>query len=114
MKKYFSLVKRRTNQNFAAEFVQVPREEKEHVDRLAKATSTEHITIGHQVLSFTQHSPATEELEIQVILVGIGWTIPITSYLKNGTLLEDHNTTQRLKFRISHCVLMGEVSPDHT
>ena len=46
MKKYLSLVKRLTNQNFAAEFVWVPREEKEHVDRLAKAASFEHITIA--------------------------------------------------------------------
>ena len=45
--KYLSLVKRWTDQNIVAEFVQVPREEKEHVDRLAKATSTEHMTIGH-------------------------------------------------------------------
>ena len=44
--KYLSLVKRWTDQNFATKFVQVPREEKEHVDRLAKAASTEHMTIG--------------------------------------------------------------------
>ena len=39
----------------------------------------------------------TKELEIQVIPVGIGWTIPITFYLKNGTLLEDYKVSQRLK-----------------
>ena len=49
MKKYLSLVKRRTNQNFAVEFVQVLREENEHADRLAKVTSTEHMAIGRQV-----------------------------------------------------------------
>ena len=95
MKKYLSLVKRQTNQNFVAEFLQVPREEKEHVDRVAKAASTEHMIIDHQVLSFTQHFPATKELEIQVILVGIGWMIHITSYLKNGMLPEDHNASRR-------------------
>jgi len=62
---------------------------------VAKATSTEHMTIDRQVLSFTQHFPATEELEIQVILVVIGWMIHITSYLKNGMLPEDHNTSRR-------------------
>ena len=53
MKKYLSFVKRRTNQNFAAKFVQVLREENEHVDRLAKATSVEHMIISRRVLSFT-------------------------------------------------------------
>ena len=105
MKKYLSLVKRRTNQNFVAEFVQVPREENEHADRLAKAASIEHMTTSRQVLSFTQHSPAIEELEIQVIPTGIDWTILITSYLKNGALLEDHNASRRLKVRASRFML---------
>ena len=93
MKKYLSFVKRRTNQNFAAKFVQFLREENEHVDRLAKATSVEHMIISRRVLSFTWHSPKIKELEIQVIPVGIDWTIPITSYLKNWTLLKDHNAS---------------------
>ena len=46
MKKYLSLVKRWTNQNLATKFVQFPGEEREHFDRLAKAASTEHMTIG--------------------------------------------------------------------
>ena len=112
--KYLSLVKRQTNQNFVAEFAQVPREENEHAERLAKAASTKHITTGRQVLSFTQHSSAIEELEIQVIPTGIDWTFLITSYLKNGTLLEDHNTSRRLKVQSSCFMLMGEVSPNHT
>ena len=45
--KYLSLVRRRIDQNFEVEFIQVPREEKEHVNRLAKAASIEHMTIGH-------------------------------------------------------------------
>ena len=114
MKKYLSLVKRWTDQNFAAEFVQVSWEENEHADWLAKAASVEHMTIGLQVLSFTQHSPAIEELETQVILAGIDWTILITSYLKNETLLEDHNASQRLKVWASHFMLMGKVSLKHT
>ena len=80
---------------------------------MAKAASTKHMTIGHQVLSFTQHSPATKELEIQVIPAGIDWTILITSYLKNGTLLKDHNASRRLKVQALRFVLMGEASPDH-
>ena len=113
MKKYLSLVKRRTNQNFAVEFVQVLREENEHADQLAKVTSTEHMAIGRQVLSSTQHFPTIKELEIQVIPAGIDWTILITSYLKNGTLSKDHNASRRLKVQALRFVLMGEASPDH-
>jgi len=51
--KYLSFVKRRTYQNFTAEFVQVLREENEHANRLANAASAEQMTIGRQVLSFT-------------------------------------------------------------
>ena len=73
MKKYLSLVKRQTNQIFSVEFVQVSREENEHAYRLAKVTSTEHMTIGRQVLSSTQHFPTTKELEYklyQQVLIG--------------------------------------------
>ena len=52
MKKYLHLVKKQMNLNFVAKFVQVPREENEHTDHLAKATSVEHIIVGSQVLSF--------------------------------------------------------------
>ena len=73
------------------EFIQVPREENEHADQLAKAASTKHMMISQQELSFIQPSPAIEELEIQIILKGTDWTTPISFYLKNGTLLEDCN-----------------------
>ena len=46
------------------EFIQVPREENEHADQLAKAASTKHMMISQQELSFIQPSPAIEELEI--------------------------------------------------
>ena len=42
MKKYLELIRRRTNQTFAVKFLQVPREENEHADRMAKAASTKH------------------------------------------------------------------------
>ena len=95
MKKYLILVKRQTYQNFAVEFVQVSWEENEHVDWLAKAAFAEHMTIDRQVLSFTQHSPAIEELKVQVISTSTDWKILITSFLKNGMILDDHNMSQR-------------------
>ena len=44
MKKYLEQMKDRVN-NLQVKFVQVPREENEHADRLAKAASVEHILI---------------------------------------------------------------------
>ena len=52
MKKYLDLIRKQMNQTFAVKFLQVPREENEHADRLAKAASAEHITADRQVLSF--------------------------------------------------------------
>lgn len=40
------------NLNFTVKFIQVPREENELVNRLAKATSIEYMAVGSQVLSF--------------------------------------------------------------
>ena len=34
---------------------------------------------------------------------------PIVSYLRNGTLPEDHNALRRLKVQLSHSVLIGDV-----
>ena len=54
MKEYLSMVKGRVNQKLLAKFVQIPMEENEQVDCLAKAESTEHMVITGQVLSFIQ------------------------------------------------------------
>ena len=51
MKKYLEHRKDRVN-NLQVKFVQIPREENEHADRLAKAASAEHLVILSQVLSF--------------------------------------------------------------
>ena len=44
MKKYLEKVKDQVN-NLRVKFVQIPREENEHADRLAKAASAEHMLI---------------------------------------------------------------------
>lgn len=56
MKKYLEQVKKRIN-DLQAKFVQIPREENEQADHLAKAASIEHMLIPSQVLSFVQISP---------------------------------------------------------
>ena len=55
MKKYLEEVKNRTS-GLEVRFVQIPREENECADRLAKATSAEFMNTSEQVLSFVQLS----------------------------------------------------------
>ena len=56
MKKYLEQVKKWIN-DLQAKFVQIPKEENEQADHLAKAASAEHMLIPSQVLSFVQISP---------------------------------------------------------
>ena len=51
MKKYLEQVRKRVGE-FQAKFVQIPKEENEQVDCLAKAASVEHMLIPSKVLSF--------------------------------------------------------------
>ena len=64
MKEYLSIVKERVSQKFMAKFVQIPREENEQADRLAKAAFVEHMVITDQVLSFIQYSPAINKIGV--------------------------------------------------
>ncbi|XP_075654832.1 uncharacterized protein LOC142625003 [Castanea sativa] len=84
MKKYLSMILR---------------EENERADRLAKAASVDYMNTTNKVLSFMQYAPAIDKLEVQVIPTGTDWTTPIISYLKDGTLPEDHNASRRLKLK---------------
>ena len=93
MKEYLSMVKERVNKKFLARFVQISREEHEQVDRLAKSASTEHMVVSNQVFSFIQYLPAIDKIYVQVIPIRADWMAPIVSYLRNGTLLEDHNAS---------------------
>lgn len=97
MKKYLSMVKSKTGDGILIKFIQIPREENEQVDSLAKATFMEHTDTINKLLSFIQYAPAIDRLEVQVIPLKTNWTTPIMSYLWNGTFLEDHNASRRLK-----------------
>ena len=66
MKKYLEQVKDRVN-NLQAKFVQIPREESEPANRLAKAASAELIIIPSQVLSFIQISSLIDDISVQEI-----------------------------------------------
>ena len=109
MKKYLSMVKLKVYRNFLVKFVQIPREENEQADCLAKAATAKHMAINNQVLSFIQHSPANDKMDIQVIPKGDDWMAPIISYLKNRMFPEDDNASRKLKVRASRFILMGDI-----
>ena len=56
MKRYLDEVKGQIG-SLQIKFVQIPREENECADRLAKAASAERMLVPNQVLSFVQTSP---------------------------------------------------------
>ena len=60
MKKYLEEVKNRIG-SFEVKFVQIPREENECVDYLAKVASAEFIIASEQVLSFVQISSLIDD-----------------------------------------------------
>ena len=109
MKEYLSMVKSKMGKEFLVKFVQIPREENEQADRLAKVASTEYTDIPGQVLSFIQYSPAIDKVEVHVIPLGVDWMTPIISYLRDGSLPEDRNTSRRLKVQSSRFVMMEDV-----
>ena len=96
MKKYLEQVKKQVGE-LKAKFVQVLREENEKADRFAKATSTEHMLITGKVLSFVQLSPLIDDVRVEEIDSESNLTMPIVSYLKNGTLPDSKEAIRKLK-----------------
>ena len=91
-------MKNRVN-NLLAKFVQIPREENKHADCLANVASAEHMLIPNQVLSFVQISPLIDSISMHEIGSKNDWTMPITSYLKGGMLLDDKEAARKLRFK---------------
>ena len=60
MKRYLEEMKNRIS-SIEVKFVQIPREENECADRLAKAASVEFMLVPKQVLSFVQASPPIDD-----------------------------------------------------
>ena len=83
-------------------FVQIPREENEIADHLAKAASTEFMNASEQVLSFVQTSSLIDdEKQMQEIAVKENWTTPLITYLQSGTLPDGKDAARKLKVRAS-------------
>ncbi|XP_065622551.1 uncharacterized protein LOC136064573 [Quercus suber] len=109
MKKYLEEVKSRIG-TLQVTFVQIPREENECADRLAKATSAELMTVPDQVLSFIQNSLIIDKrAKVQEVNPENNWTTPLIAYLKAGTLPDDRDTARKLKVRASRFVMINDV-----
>ena len=63
MKKYLEQVKGRVS-SIQVKFIQIPREENEHADRLAKAALAKYMLIPDQVLSFIQISSLIDDTSV--------------------------------------------------
>ncbi|XP_030970626.1 uncharacterized protein LOC115991008 [Quercus lobata] len=96
MKKYLDEVRARVD-DLEAKVVQIPREENERADRLAKAASAEQMVIPGNVLSFMQLSPLIDLSNMQEIRSGSSWTTSLVSYLKAGILPDEKKAARKLK-----------------
>ena len=108
MKKYLGEVKARVA-DLEAKVVQIPREENERADRLAKAASAEQMVIPGNVLSFIQLSPLINLSNMQEICSDRSWTTPLVSYLRDGVLPDEKEAARRLKVQAARFVLIKDV-----
>ena len=109
MKKYLEEVKNRIG-NLEVRFVQIPREENECADRLAKAAFAEFMIASKQVLSFVQISSLIDDrANVQEINFEKNWTMPLIAYLRSGILLDGKDATRKLKVQASRLVLIRDV-----
>ena len=97
MKKYLEEVKGRTA-GLKVKFVQIPKEENECIDRLAKAASVEFMNAPKQVLSFIQTCSLIDDgKQIQEIDVEKDWTVPLKEYLQSGSLPDGKDACKKIE-----------------
>ena len=109
MKKSLEEVKSRFS-GLEVKFVQIPREENECADRLAKATSAEFMNASEQILSFIQTSSLIDDgAQMQEITTEESWTTPLIAYLRSGILLDGRDAARKLKVQASRFVLIRDV-----
>jgi len=108
MKKYLEQVRKWVG-DLQAKFVQIPRKENKQANRLAKATSVEHMLISNKVLSFIQLSPLIDGFSVEEIYSRNNWTTPIVPYLKDGTLPDSKEAVKKLKVQAAQFILIKDV-----
>ena len=96
--------------NLEVKIVQIPREENECTDRLAKAASVEFMLVPEQVLSFVQVSLLINDgTNVQEVDSKCNWPMPWISYLRTGLLPDGEEVARKLKFQASRFVLIKDV-----
>ena len=101
MKRHLEEVKFRIG-NLEVKFVQIPKEENECADHLAKAASSEFMLVPKQVLSFVQVSSLIDDgMNVQEVDSECNWITPLISYLRTGVLLDGKDTARKLKVQTS-------------
>ena len=109
MKRYLEEVRNQIN-SIDVKFVQIPREENDCADRLAKVASAEFMLVPKQVLSFVQVSALIDdESNVQEVGSENNWTTPLISYLKTGMLPNGKDAVKKLKFQASRFVPIKDV-----
>jgi ribonuclease HI len=106
MKKYLMAVKNLLTQFKKVELLQIPREENEAADRLARLASSGVETDGFVEI---QGRPSTEKETINPISFTTTWMLPIIRYLKEGTLPADRAEAHKLRIRASRFQLLGGI-----
>ena len=101
MKRYLEEVKNRIS-SIEVRFVQIPREENNRADRLAKAALAEFMLVPKQVLSFVQVSSLIDDgTNVQEVGSENNWMTLLISYLKTGMLPDRKDAVRKLKFQAS-------------
>ena len=109
MKKYLEEVKNWID-SLEVKFVQIPREENEYADRLAKAAFAEFMIPSEHVLSFVQISSLIDDkANVQEVNSDKNWTAPLIAYLRTGILLDGKDAARKMKVQTSRFVLIRDV-----
>ena len=97
MNRYLEDVKNRIS-SLKVRFVQIPKEENECANRLAKAASIEFMLVLEQVLSFVQVSLLIDDgMNMQEVHSESNWTTPLISYIRTSVLPDGKDAARKLK-----------------
>ena len=109
MKKYLEEVKNRID-SLEVKFIQIPREENECTDCLAKAASAEFMIPSEHVLSFVQISSLiNDKANVQEVNSDKNWTAPLIAYLRIGILPDEKDAARKMKVQASRFMLIRDV-----
>ena len=97
MKRYLEEVKNRIS-SLEVRFVQIPREENECANCLAKDALAEYMLVPEQVLSFVQvYSLIDDKTNVQEVDSKSNWTMPLISYQRTDVLPDEKDAVREFK-----------------